>query len=44
VRNGWCFAHCRGGGETFEIFDAKGDVAAAAQFRSRLSSLGVEVV
>jgi ATP/maltotriose-dependent transcriptional regulator MalT len=30
--------------EAFEIFEAKGDVAAAAQFRSRLSSLGVEVV
>ncbi len=30
--------------EAFEIFEAKGDVTAAAQFRSRLSSLGVEVV
>jgi tetratricopeptide (TPR) repeat protein len=29
--------------EAFEIFAAKGDVTAAAQFRSRLSSLGVEV-
>ncbi len=29
--------------EAFEIFQAKGDVAAAAQFRARLSSLGVEV-
>jgi tetratricopeptide (TPR) repeat protein len=29
--------------EAFEIFEAKGDVTAAAQFRSRLSSLGVEV-
>ena len=29
--------------EAFEIFEAKGDVAAAAQFRARLSSLGVEV-
>ena len=28
--------------EAFEIFDAKGDVAGCAQFRSRLSSLGVE--
>ena len=27
--------------ESLEIFEAKGDVAAAAQFRSRLSSLGV---
>jgi hypothetical protein len=27
--------------EAFEIFEAKGDVTAAAQFRSRLSSLGV---
>jgi len=30
--------------EAFEIFEAKGDVTAAAQFRSRLSSLGVEAV
>jgi hypothetical protein len=30
--------------EAFEILEAKGDVAAAAQFRPRLSSLGVEVV
>jgi class 3 adenylate cyclase/tetratricopeptide (TPR) repeat protein len=30
--------------EAFEIFEAKGDVTGAAQFRSRLSSLGVEVV
>ena len=29
--------------ESLEIFEAKGDVTAAAQFRSRLSSLGVEV-
>ena len=29
--------------EAFEIFAAKGDVAAAAQFRARLSSLDVEV-
>ena len=29
--------------EAFEIFEAKGDVAGAAQFRARLSSLGVEV-
>jgi tetratricopeptide (TPR) repeat protein len=29
--------------EAFEIFEAKGDVAAEAQFRSRLSSLAVEV-
>ena len=29
--------------EAFEIFEAKGDVAAEAQFRERLSSLGVEV-
>ena len=29
--------------EAFEIFEAKGDVAGWAQFRSRLSSLGVEV-
>ncbi len=29
--------------KAFEIFEAKGDVAAAAQFRSRLSSLGVKV-
>jgi len=28
--------------EAFEIFEAKGDVAGCAQFRSRLSSLGVE--
>jgi class 3 adenylate cyclase/tetratricopeptide (TPR) repeat protein len=29
--------------KAFEIFEAKGDVTGAAQFRSRLSSLGVEV-
>ncbi|MCE3286806.1 MAG: hypothetical protein K0S64_412 [Gaiellaceae bacterium] len=29
--------------EAFEIFEAKGDVAAEAQFRTRLSLLGVEV-
>jgi tetratricopeptide (TPR) repeat protein len=29
--------------EAFEIFEAKGDVAGGAQFRTRLSSLGVEV-
>jgi class 3 adenylate cyclase/tetratricopeptide (TPR) repeat protein len=29
--------------EAFEIFEAKGDVAAATQFRARFSSLGVEV-
>ena len=29
--------------ESFEIFEAKGDVTAAAQFRSRLFSLGVGV-
>ncbi len=28
--------------EAFEIFEAKGDVAGCAQFRSRLASLGVE--
>ena len=28
--------------EAFEIFEAKGDVAGCAQYRSRLSSLGVE--
>jgi len=30
--------------EAFEILGAKGDVTAAAQFRSRLSSLGVAVI
>jgi hypothetical protein len=29
--------------EAFEIFGAKGDVAAAAQFRTRLLSVGVAV-
>jgi class 3 adenylate cyclase/tetratricopeptide (TPR) repeat protein len=29
--------------EAFDIFDAKGDVAARAQFLSRLSALGIEV-
>jgi tetratricopeptide (TPR) repeat protein len=29
--------------QSFEIFEAKGDVAGAAQFRSRLAALGVEV-
>jgi hypothetical protein len=29
--------------EAFEIFEAKGDVTAAAQFRARLSAVGVEV-
>ncbi len=29
--------------ETFEIFDAKGDVAGAAQFRSYLAAAGVEI-
>jgi tetratricopeptide (TPR) repeat protein len=29
--------------EAFEIFEAKGDVAGAAQFRARLAPLGVEV-
>jgi tetratricopeptide (TPR) repeat protein len=29
--------------DAFEIFEAKGDVTAAAQFRARLASLGVEV-
>jgi hypothetical protein len=32
-----------GGGGAVRIFEAKGDITAAAQFRSRLSSFGVAV-